>query len=167
MLFSVSATTRLMRDSEADGRDYYFLTSDEFQRKIRFDEFVEWEEIYGDYYGSLKSEVERALSHNKVMLFDVDVKGALTIKSKYSHDTLLIFVKPPSLEVLRERLSKRKTEDEETIRKRLERVPMELEKEKEFDFFVINDDLQRAVEAVDRVVTAAMDKPGRIIIKRK
>jgi guanylate kinase len=150
-LFSISATTRSKRVNEIDGRDYFFLAKKDFEQKIARGELVEWEQIYGDYYGTLKSQVEQALRGNRPMLFDVDVKGAITIKKKYP-EAVLIFVKPPSLEVLKERLMKRKTENQETLHKRLERVPMELEQEKFFDHSVVNDDLEVAVREVETIV---------------
>lgn len=151
ILFSVSATTRPKRPREVDGKDYFFLSKDEFQRKVAAGELVEWEEIYGDYYGTLKSEVERALSTNTPMVFDVDVKGALTIKQKYPA-AVLIFVKPPSMEALKERLMKRRTESEDALKKRLERVPMELEQGRSFDHSVVNDDITRAVDEVEKII---------------
>jgi guanylate kinase len=152
MLFSVSATTRSKRPGEIDGKDYFFLTKGEFQDLIKREELVEWEEIYGNYYGTLKSEVDRALARGMVMLFDVDVKGALSIKRKYANDAVLIFIKPPSLEALQKRLLDRKTEDEATVLRRLQRVPMELEKGKEFDYQVVNDDLAAAIREVEEIV---------------
>lgn len=152
MLFSVSATTRSPRTGEADGKDYFFLSRDEFRRRVENGDLVEWEEIYGDYYGTLKSEVDRALGRGSVMLFDVDVKGALSIKRVYPNDSLLIFIRPPSFDTLQQRLVNRKTEDEATIRRRLDRVPMELEKGNEFDWQVVNDNLQSAIEKVDGII---------------
>ncbi len=115
-------------------------------------DLVEWEEIYGNYYGTLKSEVDRALQQGTIMLFDVDVKGALSIKKTYPNDSILIFIKPPSFEALQHRLLNRKTEDETTIHRRLDRVPMELEKGSQFDWQVVNDDLQTAVNKVDEII---------------
>lgn len=152
MLFSVSATTRAPRTGEVNGKDYFFLTKEEFQRRIQAGELVEWEEIYGNFYGTLKSEVDRTLNQGKVMLFDVDVKGALSIKRTYPQDSVLIFIRPPSFETLKERLLNRKTEDEATIRRRLERVPMELEKGSQLDWQVVNDDLQVAINKVDEII---------------
>jgi guanylate kinase len=131
--FSVSATTRKKRDAEVHGQDYFFLTEKEFEEKIAQGELIEWERIYGDYYGSLKSQVDHALRTGTSMLFDVDVKGALSIKRKYPTDAVLIFIDPPSLESLTQRLSNRKTESAETLHRRLERVPMEMAKGAEFD----------------------------------
>jgi guanylate kinase len=158
MLFSVSATTRSPRKGEVDGRDYFFLSRDEFQKRVRAGELVEWEEIYGDYYGTLKSEVDRALERGSVMLFDVDVKGGLSIKRTYPEDSLLIFIKPPSFDALQHRLLNRNTEDEATIKRRLDRVPMELEQGNLFDWQVVNDDLQAAISRVDEIIRERTDK---------
>jgi len=157
MKFSVSATTRKRRENEVDGRDYFFLTRDDFEKKITRGELAEYETIYGDYYGSLKSVVEDALTEGKALLFDIDVNGALTIKRKYSNDAVLIFIQPPNLEVLRERLLKRNTEDETTVARRLERASMELEKGKRFDHKIVNDDLARAVREVDDIVKKSIE----------
>jgi guanylate kinase len=157
MLFSVSATTRLPRTGEVDGRDYFFLSKDEFQRRVQIGDLVEWEEIYGNFYGTLKSEVDRALKHGVIMLFDVDVKGALSIKKTYPDDSILIFIKPPSVEALQHRLVNRRTEDEATIRRRLDRVPMEMEKGNQFDWQVVNDNLETAVAKVDEIIREHTD----------
>lgn len=152
LLFSLSATTRPIRSGETEGRDYFFLPREEFERRITAGQLVEWEEIYGNLYGTLKSEVDKALSAGKTMLFDIDVKGAISIKRHYPSDAVLIFVKPPSFEVLRSRLLNRKTEDEATIKRRLDRVPMELETGNQFDYQVVNNDLQTAVQEVEQIV---------------
>jgi guanylate kinase len=157
MLFSVSATTRPPRTGEINGKDYFFLSKEEFQGKVQQGDLVEWEEIYGNYYGTLKSEVDRALQRGTIMLFDVDVTGALSIKSVYPNDSVLIFIKPPSFEALKERLLNRKTEDEATIRRRLDRVPMELEEGSQFDWQVVNDDLQTAITRVDEIIREHAD----------
>lgn len=156
MLFSISATTRPKREGEVDGKDYFFLTKEEFERRINAGEFVEWEQYpsasYGNYYGTLKSEVERALQNGRTMLFDVDVKGALSVKKYFPADAVLIFIKPPSMEVLRARLLNRRTEDEATMIHRLNRVAMEMEKAGEFHYQVINDDLQTALNEVEHIL---------------
>lgn len=156
IMFSVSATTRPQRPGEQNGREYFFLTKEEFEQKIQRGELVEWErypdETSGNYYGTLRSEVERALSQGKVMLFDVDVKGALSIKKLYGGDAVLIFIKPPSVEILRQRLLGRKTEDEVTVRQRLERVPMEMELGSTFDYHVVNDKLEDAIAEVESII---------------
>ena len=153
---SRSYTSRPARAGERDGVDYNFITRDRFEVMIREGAFLEYAVIYGNYYGTLKSEIDKALHAGKSMLFDVDVKGALSIKQRYPAEGVLIFVKPPSIEALTERLKARKTEDAETIRRRLERVPMELEQAKEFEVCIVNDDLQRAVDAVDAVVNRVL-----------
>ncbi len=156
--FSVSATTRPKRNGEVDGRDYFFLTREEFERKIQNGELLEWEEIYGNYYGTLKSVVESALKNGDILLFDVDVNGAISIKKKFPEDAVLIFIKPPNIETLKERLKKRRTEDEEQLKKRLERVPMELEKASYFDYIFVNDKLEDTVKAVLRAIFNEIEK---------
>lgn len=151
-LFSVSATTRPKRNGETEGKDYFFLTQEEFEKKIDQSELVEWEEIYGNYYGTLKSEIERALNGGDIMLFDIDVKGALSIRRAYPEESLLIFIEPPSFEQLRDRLMGRKTEDEIMLGRRLERVPMELEYGRQFDHRVVNDQLEAAIQEVESIV---------------
>ncbi|MBM4168656.1 MAG: guanylate kinase [Ignavibacteria bacterium] len=151
-LFSVSATTRPKRSAETEGKDYFFLSRGEFEGKIDQSELVEWEEIYGNYYGTLRSEVDRALAGGHVMLFDIDVKGALSIRKAYPEVSLLIFIEPPSFEILRDRLQGRKTEDETMLARRLDRVPMELEYGRQFNHRVVNDNLERAIEEVESIV---------------
>jgi guanylate kinase len=162
MLFSVSATTRPKRDAETDGKDYFFLARDEFERRIQAGELVEWEEIYGNLYGTLKSEVERALTSGKLMLFDIDVKGGLSIKRKYPNDSLLIFIRPPSIEVLEARLRDRKTEDNETFKRRMARVAMEMGMASQFDRQVVNDDLQTAIDEVNKLVLARLGRQEQV-----
>jgi guanylate kinase len=152
MLFSVSATTRSMRVGEVNGRDYFFLTKQEFEDRVRIGDLVEWEEIYGNSYGTLKSEIHRAIDHGYSMMFDVDVKGALSIQQHFPKESVLIFIKPPSMEVLKKRLENRNTENPETLKRRLDRVPMELEQGSQFDFQVVNDDLNKAITEVDEIV---------------
>ena len=149
--FSVSATTRSMRSGEADGKDYFFLTKDEFLKRVGAGEFVEWETIYGNYYGTLKAEVDRALKNGQHLLFDVDVKGGLSIKRRYP-EALTVFIRPPSLDILQQRLRDRNTEDTTTLARRLERVPMELEMGNAFEHQIVNDELPRAIAEVQRIV---------------
>lgn len=156
--FSVSATTRPKRDGEVDGKDYFFLTREEFEKKIQNGELLEWEEIYGNYYGTLKSVVEEALKNGNVLLFDVDVNGAISIKKKFPDDTVLIFLKPPNMETLKERLKRRKTESEEQLKKRIERVPMELEKAVYFDYIFVNDKLEDTIKSVERAIFNEIEK---------
>ena len=154
MLFSVSATTRRKRSSEEEGKDHFFFTKEEFEEFLRTGNLAEWEEIYGNYYGTLKSEISRALQQGRTMLFDIDVKGALSIRNHFPNESILIFIKPPSFEILKKRLESRNTENPETLKRRLERVPMELEEGQQFDFQVVNDDLQKAITEVEEIIRA-------------
>jgi guanylate kinase len=150
--FSISTTTREKRSGEEDGKHYYFISKEEFQQKIDNNEFVEYEKIFGNYYGTLKSEVENILSENKVLLFDIDVKGAYSIKNEYPEKTILIFLKPPSIEVLMKRLRGRETEKEEQIQKRISRAQIEIDLSKNFDYIVINDNLQKTLAEIDKIM---------------
>lgn len=152
MNFSISATTRPKRENEIDGKDYYFITKDEFEKRIKENGLVEWQKIYDDYYGTLAEEVEKSLKANKSIIFDIDVLGALSIKKRYTDDSVIIFIDVPSFEVLKERLRNRKTENDETFKKRLDRVEMEMKQKKNFDYTVVNDDLQKAVERVNEII---------------
>ncbi len=148
---SVSATTRPPRYNEVHGKHYYFISKEEFLEKIKNNEFLEYENVFGNYYGSLRSQVLQQLEQGFSVLFDIDVNGALRIKKNYP-DAVLIFIKPPSPEELERRLRARKTEDEAVIRKRLERIPEEYRKAEKFDHIVINDDLDKAVEEVEQII---------------
>jgi guanylate kinase len=149
--FSVSATTRQRRTGEVDGKDYYFLSKAEFEKKIAGGELVEHEEIYSNYYGTLKSEVENALSRGRDIVFDVDVKGGLSIKAKFP-EAVLIFLKPPSIETLRKRLEGRGSETQEQVDRRMARAEMELEKGGEYDYIITNDELKRALNEVFDII---------------
>jgi len=162
MLFSVSATTRPKRDVEIEGTDYFFLPRAEFERRIAAGELVEWEEIYGNLYGTLKAEVDKALTSGRTMLFDIDVKGGLSIKRMYPHDSVIIFIKPPSIEILRERLRNRKTEDDATFKRRMDRVAMELGMASQFDYQVVNDNLEQVIAEVDKLVIEHTSEAQRV-----
>ncbi|MBT8258593.1 MAG: guanylate kinase [Bacteroidia bacterium] len=151
--FSVSATSRPIRGDEKEGKDYYFLSAEEFKMKIKNDEFLEWEEVYRDnFYGTLKTEVERIWSLGKHVIFDIDVSGGLRIKRKYPDLTLAVFVKPPSIDELKIRLKKRKTEDEDKINMRIAKASAELATAPLFDVTIENDKLEHALdEAYDTV----------------
>ncbi len=157
--FSVSATSRPPRPGEKDGVDYYFISVDDFRRKIKEGAFVEWQEVYeNQYYGTLKSEVEKIRARGHSVVFDVDVKGGLNIKKIYGKQALAVFVKPPSLKVLEERLRRRSTEDEENLRKRLERAAFELGFEPRFDQVVVNDKLEKAQHEALHLVREFLEK---------
>ena len=141
--FSISACTRPQRPSEVNGRDYYFMTTEEFETHIGKQDFIEWEEVYeGKYYGTLKSEIERIWQQGKHVIFDVDVQGGINLKEYFGDTALAIFVKVPSLELLKERLSGRNTESSESLQQRIAKAEAELQYESSFDITLVNDDLQ-------------------------
>jgi len=156
--FSISAASRPMRPGEVEGTHYYFMSADEFRAKIDADEFVEWEEVYKDqYYGTLKKEVERIWAKGNHVIFDVDVVGGVNIKKMYGEKALSIFVMPPSVEVLKERLLGRSTETEESLKKRLDKAEFELTFADKFDEEVVNDDLQLAIDEASALVFSFLE----------
>jgi guanylate kinase len=153
--FSISATSREKRGNEIEGKDYYFLTTKAFKNKIKNDEFLEWEEVYRDnFYGTLKTEVERIWALGKNVIFDIDVSGGLRIKRKFPEETLAIFVKPPSIDELKIRLKKRKTESEDKINMRVAKASAELATAPLFDTIIVNDNLEKALEEAKQQVDA-------------
>lgn len=147
--FSISATSRSPRGQEQHGREYYFLSHDEFKRKAEADEFVEWEEVYpGTCYGTLKSEIERVTSSGKNLIMDIDVKGGVNVKRYFGENALAIFILPPSIEELERRLRGRATDSEETIAKRLGKAEFELGFADRYDVSVVNDDIEQASQKV-------------------
>lgn len=143
--FSTSATTRSMREGEVNGKDYHFLTVDDFKKGISRDDFLEWEEVYANqFYGTLKSEIQRIWDEGKTVIFDVDVKGGLNIKKYFGDNALAIFVEPPTIEELENRLRKRGTETDESLRKRVEKAEYELSFAPKFDKIILNDNLDDA-----------------------
>jgi guanylate kinase len=152
LIFSISATTRAMRAGERDGLDYFFLTRDKFEDLIRTQGLIEFEEIFGNYYGTPREQIDQALRMGKRMLFDIDVKGGLSIKRLYPEESLLIFIDAPNPAVLRERLKQRGTDSDEVIARRLDRAAMERDMAKEYHHIVINDNLDRAVDDVERLI---------------
>lgn len=152
LLFSVSATTRPPRDYEQDGVDYFFLSRVQFEQYIRDGLLVEWEEVFGNYYGTLKSYIEQALTMDKILLLDIDVKGALRIKKLYPESTLTIFLMPPNQAELQRRLKSRRTDNECTIALRHARIPEEIELSRQFDYQVINDKLNDTVHKISNLI---------------
>lgn len=151
--FSISATTRAKRDYETDGKDYYFITSDEFKQRLDNDEFLEWQEVYeNQYYGSLKSEVERIWQNGQTVIFDVDVLGGLNIKKFFGGQALAIFIEPPSIEELANRLRNRGTESPESFQKRLDKAEYELSFSPQFDKIILNDVLEQAQQETIQLV---------------
>lgn len=159
--FSISATTRQKRKGETDGKDYYFLTVNDFEQRIKNGEFLEWEEVYsGSYYGTLKSEVERIRDKGKHVLFDVDVVGGINIKKYYGNDALAVFIKPPSVEELKKRLINRSTDSPEVIANRVEKASHELTYAPNFDVIIVNDNLETAFKETEEKVRAFLDFQG-------
>ncbi len=151
--FSISATSRKPRGNEINGKDYYFLSSEEFEEKRKADLFLEWEEVYaGTYYGTLKSEIDRIWDARKTVVFDIDVLGGTRLKKYFGNTALSIFIMPPSIAILEQRLRSRNTESEEAIQKRLNRSRIELEYAKDFDVVIVNDILSDAIEKTKEVI---------------
>ena len=151
--FSVSATTRAKRPGEVHGSDYYFISVEDFKKKIEQDAFVEWEEVYRNiFYGTLKSEIQRIWNDGRVVAFDVDVEGGLNIKKLYGNNLLAVFVKPLSVEVLRKRLAERNTESPESLETRIAKAEHELLYESKFDHVILNDTLEHALEQAFKLV---------------
>ena len=156
--FSISAATRKARGNEKEGVDYYFMSLDDFNHKIQQKEFAEWEMVYeGKYYGTLKSELKRIWSLNKVPVLDIDVKGALHIQRQYPENTLSIFVQPPSVEVLKNRLQSRGTETEESLAARVNKASYELSFNDHFDKTILNDNLEKACAEAVKLVTLFLE----------
>ena len=154
LAFSISATTRHRREErEINGKDYYFLSMEDFRKKISNDEFVEWEEVYdGNYYGTLKSEIDRIWNQGKHVVFDVDVKGGIQLKKYFKDNALALFVKVKSLDVLEDRLRHRNTETEENINRRLSKADYELSFENGFDKTIISDKLEHTLKEAQQIV---------------
>ena len=153
LAFSISATSRQPRKGERDGKEYHFLSPQVFREKIAHEEFVEWEEVYPDqYYGTLKSEVDRIWEKGHHALFDIDVVGGLNLKKEYGENALAIFVQTPSLKILEERLRSRGSDDEESLQKRLGKAEYELSFAPKFDRILVNDSLEKAFADAEQIV---------------
>lgn len=159
LTFSISATTRERRSFEIDGKDYFFISEEEFKKKIENDEFVELEKFYDYYYGTLKSFVNKKLEENCSLIFEVDVKGALNIKKCYP-EAILIFIEPPSIETIKQRLIQRNTESEEDFIKRIERADLEMSYKDKFDYSVLNLNLEEAINQVKEIIENKLKGDG-------
>ncbi len=158
LAFSISAATRSPRECEVHGKDYYFMSPEEFQQHIEQNDFAEYEMVYaGKYYGTLKSELERIWGNEQYPMVDIDVKGALSIREKYHGKALTIFIQPPSLDALRVRLSERGTETQSSLDERLGKARYELSFAREFDHIVVNEDLEKAYAEVKAIVENFLD----------
>ena len=152
--FSVSATSRPPRGSEQNGKEYYFITADEFRRKIAAGELVEYQEVYqGSFYGTLKSEVERIWAKGHIILFDIDVKGGVNLKKLYGNKAMAVFIQPPSLKVLEERLRNRGTDTEAAIETRIHKAIEEMTYAPDFDKVIVNDKLEDSFAQAEKIVT--------------
>ena len=157
--FSVSATTRPLRGTEKDGDDYFYLSVQEFKKKTENDEFVEWEEVYKDvFYGTLKSELERIWANGNFVLFDVDVKGGISLKNKFGINSIAIFIMPPSVKELENRLVKRATDTPEKIKIRVEKAHEELKLANQFDTIIVNHQLDKAKEEILKIVSSFLGR---------
>lgn len=157
--FSVSATTRKPRGKETDGKEYYFISVNDFKSRIKKGDFAEWEEVYEDqFYGTLKCEIERIWSHKRHVVFDVDVKGGISLKNIYGHQAISIFIMPPSVKELEKRLIRRATDDSEKVRIRIRKALEEIKLADQFDNIVINDNLERAQNEVYNMVYSFLNK---------
>ena len=157
--FSISATSRKPRGTEVHGKEYYFLSADEFREKISKSEFVEYEEVYADcFYGTLKNEVDRIISQDKNVIFDVDVVGGLNIKKQYGNSALAVFIAPPTVEALEERLNSRATDSPEMIEQRINKAEYEMSFAPQFDKIIVNDDLKEAQDELEKVLTEFLHK---------
>lgn len=157
--FSVSATNRPKRKNEIHGKDYYFVSHEEFRQKVDNDEFIEWEDVYENIsYGTLKSEIDRIFKSGRYPIFDVDVVGGLNLKKYFGDDALAFFVQSPSLEILEERLRKRSTDDEASIQKRLAKSKYEMGFAPQFDHIIVNDDLDKAIEETKKQIQHFLEK---------
>jgi len=159
LAFSVSATSRAKRPNETDGEDYYFLTPEEFRSQIEKGDFLEWEEVYeNQFYGTLRSEIDRIHSEGKAVVFDVDVVGGVNIKKEFGADALAIFVQSPSIEELERRLRSRSTESEESLAKRVGKATEELKFSNQFDVVLVNDNLEIAKKEAEKLVSDFIEK---------
>ena len=153
LVFSISATSRKPRDGEEDGREYHFISAEAFRNLIAEEAFIEWEEVYPDqYYGTLFSEVERIWKHGDHAVFDIDVVGGMNLKKRFGDQACAIFVQPPSQEVLEHRLRSRGTDDEASLKKRLDKAIYEMDHATRFDHIVVNDTLEQALEEAEKIV---------------
>jgi len=160
LAFSISAATRKARENEVNGKDYYFVSEEEFQQKIKAKDFAEWEMVYeGKYYGTLKSELERIWSKNQVPVLDIDVKGAIHVQKQYPINTLSIFIEPPSVDELKKRLEGRGTETIETLTARVSKASYEISFKTHFDKVIVNEDLNSACNAAEKLVNEFMQQP--------
>jgi guanylate kinase len=151
-VYSISTTTRERRENEVDGTDYFFVSEDEFHKKIQASEFIEWAIVHGNYYGSSKAQIDEFLKDEKIILLDIDVQGGLEIKNQYQEKALLIFIMPPNIEELEKRLRNRQTDNDKEITKRLAAVPLEIGHAPNYDNIVVNEKLDKTVLEIIQII---------------
>ena len=165
LVFSVSAASRNKRAHETDKKDYYFISVEEFKNRIEQSEFLEWQEVYpNQYYGTLLSEIDRIWANGNHVIFDVDVLGALNIKKHFGSHALTIFIKPPSMTHLQQRLQNRGTETEESLQRRLSKAEFELSFEEQFDMVIVNDDIKTAQQQIVEAIEKFLNEPQIVIL---
>ena len=152
LVFSISTTTRKIREYEIEGSSYYFISKDDFRKMIDNDEFLEWAEVYGNYYGTTKKEIDRIVGKGRIPLFDVDIQGSVSLRKKIK-DGIFVFIIPPSYDVLKERLKGRKTESREQLDIRLQNAYKELNEYRNFDYIIVNDKLDEAYESLKAIIS--------------
>lgn len=168
--FSVSCTTRLPRNGEVEGEDYFFINTNKFNELIKANEFIEYANVHGNYYGTLKSEVLNRLNAGKIVLLDIDVQGAMMVKKKFKNDSLIskctefIFILPPSLSELEKRLRHRNTDTDETIQERLKVAKSEIDHFTSYDYFIVNDDLNKAISGAQSIINSFKYKVNRLFL---
>jgi guanylate kinase len=158
LVWSVSCTTRPMREGEINGKDYFFVKEEDFKQKIQDDAFIEWAKVHSNYYGTLKSFVDEGLSDGKYLLFDLDVQGCDSVKKLYGDEARVIFIEPPSVKALEERLLNRATDSNEVIQERLKNALHELERKNDFDYNVVNDDIEKAYQDLKAIINKELGK---------
>jgi len=159
--FSVSHTTRAPRKGEIDGKDYYFVSKEKFLEMIEKNEFLEWVKVFDTYYGTAKSEIEKAFSQNKHLILDIEVIGATRMKSLFGNSAVFIFILPPSIEELKNRLKERGTENEEKLKERIQRAKEEIRFASWFDYVIVNDNFEKAKDELFSIIKAELCKPFR------
>jgi len=152
---STSCTTRSMREGETDGKDYFFISTEDFEKSLQNNEFLEWAEFSGNFYGTKRTFVEECLARGEDLILEIEIQGALLVKEKFK-DAVMIFIAPPSVKELEQRLRGRRTDSEEAIQKRLARAKIELANVDKFDYVIINDTVENAVKAIEKVITAEL-----------
>ncbi|KIC94791.1 guanylate kinase [Flavihumibacter solisilvae] len=160
LAFSISAATRSPRGSEKNGVDYYFISEEQFREHIRKNDFMEWEMVYeGKYYGTLKQEMERIWDNKQVPMLDIDVKGAIHVQKEYPHNTLSLFIEPPSVDELKKRLEGRGTETAESLQSRVSKASYEMSFKHHFDQIIVNDDLEKACKLAEKLILDFLARP--------